>query len=144
MFPYYNPQYCPSTSEDSSFLPQLAKPPAAVQAVRVSESEHSSASKMWKVLFLFSFFLVRWPRSTTFFHSMFMSILYSKSCTLRRFSELFLFFPHSKSTSEFFKWRFPLPLTPAHQGLWRGLIATSSALSWLGGGGERGERRGGK
>lgn len=36
MLPYYNPQYCPSTSEDSSLLTQPGRLPAAVQ---LSESK---------------------------------------------------------------------------------------------------------
>lgn len=43
MFSYYNPQYCPSTSEDSFFfLPQRGQPPAAVQAERVKVSRSTA------------------------------------------------------------------------------------------------------
>lgn len=61
--------------------PQLDKLPAAVWAVRICEWEHSSASKNAKMSSFF-FFLIRWPLSVTFLHSMFCSV------SIQRFSEL--------------------------------------------------------
>lgn len=86
MFSYYNPQYCPSTSEESPPPSQLGQPPAAVQAERVRVSRSTALLrkcgtrvKKKKVLI----FLMRWPLSATFFHSA------VNPFSVHRFSELF-------------------------------------------------------
>lgn len=116
-------------------LPQPGQLPAAVQAGRVSEQEHSSASKMQKEWGLRG-------KKSLFFSCAGLSPRHSSiQCSIHSLftdsQNCFCPFLIPNPPSRFFKWRSPPPLTPAPPGLGRGLIATSSALSSLEGWGEK-------
>lgn len=81
--PYYNPQYCPSTSEDSTFLTLLVKLPAAVQlAVRKRVRAQLCPSNVKTV-----FFFLRWPLSFTFLNP----AVFHNARSLHRYSAFIAF-----------------------------------------------------
>ena len=111
--------FCPITIHNTVQVPQKInlfshsqdRPPAAVQ---LSESKWVGAQLC--LLNLKTVFF----RALASFHNILASEYYYISSQILRIAIFPSFPPLLKSTSQFFKWRFPPPRTPTLPGLWKG------------------------